>query len=237
MPYWCQFFAPDCTSWWARSSSEKGLNLKRFKRGLWITFAAAIFVFGGAALFAARLAREPVAIGFADSYVREQAEGLLPGYELAFETSTLFWNRRLDTLDLQLLNIELEKADGTIVARLPRLGVALSLDAFLSGKLRPTRIDLFGPQIRLNWSAEKIRNRLSGPAAREVKTEQALLTGERSAVVQLVEELLGGEGAKGRLPELSSVRIERGEIWLRESRVRKSTTSGRETRRCKKQGG
>ena len=217
MPYWGQFSAPDCTSWRTRSSSEKGLNLKRFKRGLWITSAVAIFVFGGAALFAARLARAPLAIGFADSYVREQAEGLLPGYELSFDTSTLFWNRRLDTLDLQLLNIELKKADDTTVARLPRLGVALSLDAFLSGKIRPTRIDLFGPQIRLDWSAEKIRNRLSGPAAREAKTKQAVLTGERSAVVQLVEELLGGEGAKGRLPELSAVRVERGEIWLRET--------------------
>ena len=217
MPYWCQFFAPDCTSWWARSSSEKGLNLKRFKRGLWITSAVAILIFAAAALFAARLAREPLAIGFADSYLREQAEGLLPGYELAFETSTLFWNRRLDTLDLQLLNIELEKADGTIVARLPRLGVALSLDAFLSGKIRPTRIDLFGPQVRLDWSAEKIRNSLSGPAERHTNAAQAVVTRERPAVVQLIEELLAGEGAKGRLPELSAVRIERGEIWLRET--------------------
>lgn len=217
MPYWCQFSAPDCTSSWARSSSEKGLNLKRFKRGLWITSAAAILLFAAAALFAARLAREPLDIGFADSYVREQAEGLLPGYELAFDRSTLFWNRRLDTLDLQLLNIELKKADGTTVAHLPRLGVALSLDAFLSGKIRPTRIDLFGPQIHLNWSAKKIWNRLSGPTVRDANAEQALVTGEQPAVVQLVEELLGGEGAKGRLPELSTVRIERGEIWLRET--------------------
>lgn len=217
MPYWCLFFAPDCTCWQAQSSSEKGLNLKRFKRGLWITSAVAILILAAAAIFAARLAREPLAIGFADSYVREQAEGLLPGYELAFETTTLFWNRSLDTLDLQLLDIELKKADGTIVAHLPRLGVALSLDAFLSGKIRPTRIDLFEPQIRLNWSAEKIRNRLSGPAAQRTDTEPALVAEERPAVVQLVEELLGGEGAKGRLPELSAVRIERGEIWLRET--------------------
>ena len=217
MPYWCQFSTPDCTSWQARSSNEKGLKLKRFKRGLWIASAVAIFVFGGAALFAARLAHGPLAIGFADSYVRQQAERLLPGYELAFERSTLFWNRRLDTLDLQLLNIEIKKADGTTVAHLPRLGVALSIEAFLSGKIRPTRIDLFGPQIRLDWSAQELWNRLSGPVARHPDTAQVLVKGQRPAVVQLVQELLGGEGATGRLPELSAVRIERGEIWLRET--------------------
>jgi hypothetical protein len=201
----------------AQSSSEKGLDLKRVKRGLWITSAVAILVFVAAALFAARLAREPLAIGFADSFVRAQAAGLFPGYELSFETPTLFWNRGPDTLDLQLINIELKKEGGASVAHLPQLGVALSLDALLRGKIEPTRIDLFGPQIHFDWSAENVRNRLMASTAEGAEPGEPLVTNERTAIVQLVEELLGGEAATGRLPELTTVRIEHGEVWLRET--------------------
>ncbi|MEE8371436.1 MAG: AsmA-like C-terminal region-containing protein [Sphingomonadales bacterium] len=190
--------------------------MKWIRRGLWTASALALFLIVGALLLAVRMAEKPLGIGFADAYVREQAAELLPGYQLNFETPTIFWNRAQSSLDLQLINIDIKKNDGTPLARLPRLGIALGLKALFDGRLEARRIDIFGPELRLSWSAENLAKKVKAFLAGD-KAGGELLTGERPAMLEFIEELLQGGGQSEGLGNLQTVRIEHGEIWLTES--------------------
>ena len=175
---------------------------------------AIIIILAGALVL--RLSMGPMSIAFLDTAIRNPLKNALPNIEVSFEEPSLYWNRREDSLDLQLSKVVFSRPNGEVIANSPFVGLAISNAALLDGKVHPTRLDLIGPELELKWRAlslmDKLKNNdriISGPA-------QMMQAQEQPPLLSLVQALMGNGEIDGPLGQLASVSIMDGDIWLEE---------------------
>ncbi|MSO54514.1 MAG: hypothetical protein EXQ90_05230 [Rhodospirillales bacterium] len=107
-----------------------------------------------AILLAWRLSSGPISLGFLSPYV-EEALSFDPGaYQVSFDDTILTWAGWERTLDIRAVNVRVLDPNGTVIADIPELSLALSAEALLKGVLAPRSIDLFRPSLRLRRGAE-----------------------------------------------------------------------------------
>jgi len=162
-------------------------------------------------------------IAMIDDLIRTPIENAIPGIKVRFDTPSLYWNRDAGSVDLQLSNVVFSRAEpsssgGTVVlAQSPYVGLAISGLDLIAGRVRPVRLDLIGPHLDLKWSGENVARRLRGEA---IGPEGASVSegesGEKPAILGLLQALLGSGEIQGPLARMEKVSIRDGDIELEE---------------------
>lgn len=118
-----------------------------------LLFHATGAIFGAiAVLFAVsvwRLSSGPVSLAFLAPYVEEALLSENATYRLSFDDLILAWAGWQRTLDIRAIGVRVIEHEGGVMAGVPEMGIELSLPAMARGLIAPTRLELFGPGLRL----------------------------------------------------------------------------------------
>ena len=101
------------------------------------------------AAFAWRLGQGPVSLSWAVPAIDFVLDQTIPQLRVKLGDLVVTWLGWGDGLDLRLLNVTASTREGLSVARIPEVGVGLSLEALKRFRLAPTQIHLYGPRLRL----------------------------------------------------------------------------------------
>jgi hypothetical protein len=158
-----------------------------------------------------------MSIAFLDAAIRTPLNNALPNIKVTFEEPSLYWNRKEDSLDLQLSEVRFIRENGEAIASSPFVGLAISNSALLDGKIHPTRLDLIGPSLELKWRAKALLERLTSTEGVVSGPAQLMQAKEQPAILALIQALMGTGEIEGPLGQLASVSIMDGDIWLEET--------------------
>ena len=108
--------------------------------------------------------------------------------------------------EIRVHGLHVLSAQGDLIAEAPAAAIRLSITALLAGRLAPARVDLIGPQITLERSAEGIRLLHTGAASAAAGgAVESAAEGERGSVLALLLPELGGRENEGMLREMAQV--------------------------------
>ena len=96
-----------------------------------------------------RLSSGPVSLAFLAPYVEEALISENASYRLSFDDLVLAWAGWRNTLDIRAVGVRVLEYEGDVMAGVPEMGIELSLPAMARGLIAPTRLELFGPGLRL----------------------------------------------------------------------------------------
>ncbi len=91
----------------------------------------------------------PVSLGFLSPYVEQALNSGHRSFKLAFDDTTLTWAGWERVIELRVTNVRAVGENGTAIAEIPELSLALSGEALLRGELAPKYVELLGPDIRI----------------------------------------------------------------------------------------
>ncbi len=167
------------------------------------------------ALLAWRLTTGPISLNFLTPLIEQALDVSGDGVTVHIDDTVLEWTAGSGGLpEFRVRGLHVLSPQGDLIAEAPAAAIRLSITALLSGRLAPTRIDLIGPQITLERSADGIRLLHYGGASPERSAEGG--GGERSSILGLLLPELGGRGegsregghgADGMLREMAQVGV------------------------------
>jgi hypothetical protein len=96
-----------------------------------------------------RLSSGPVSLAFLAPYVEDALISENASYRLSFDDLVLTWTGWQNTLDIRAVGVRVLEHEGDVMAGVPEIGIELSLPAMARGLIAPTRLELFGPGLRL----------------------------------------------------------------------------------------
>ncbi|MBI2962828.1 MAG: hypothetical protein HYY35_03675 [Deltaproteobacteria bacterium] len=141
------------------------------------------------AALAWRLGQGPIPLALLDRRVAQALGDLSPGIRARVARTELAWADRRPTV--RVLDVSLEREDGSPVASLPMLSLRLSLRALLSGRFAVARIGLSGVRLALVRGAEGSLA-LGGAAGGDAPGAGRLLAMLAAAVLQDGNAVLHG---------------------------------------------
>lgn len=200
--------------------TNKGFFLKRkfksFGRFLIrLGIAASVIIF----MILVRLAYGPTPVGMLGDAIVGPLQQAFPERTFAYEGAYLEWSWDQAAFQFSLRDISISNTDGTPLADFPRLAVTFEGEKLLFGTFIPRRVDIFGPEIHLDWDAatfgEKIEKALLDPDE-ELPDPDDL---EKPPVVRFMEAMLEGEGEESPLKNLEVVSIQDATITLNEKNL------------------
>ena len=126
---------------------------------LWRLFVrlAAGAVGGGAAVLAAGVyivTNGPISVSFLTPYLEDALVFEEAGVHVKLGDTVLAWGGWRRNIDLNTLDVQIFRNDGTVLATAPRLSVTFSSAAALRGRLAPLRAELLGAELRFVRSSE-----------------------------------------------------------------------------------
>ncbi len=171
-----------------------------------------------AGLFVWRLSSGPLSIDVLTPKLEESFADNERGLTLQVGETVLDWGRE-KTIDLRARNVRIVGPDGTVIAAVPDVKVALSLSALLRGMIAATEVEVVGARLTLVREADG-RFALAGPgAAEEVAAEHP--ESELSAVLPALIDLFTRDPERGRaLDYLNAVRVVDGQFIVVDRRLK-----------------
>ncbi len=109
--------------------------------------AAGLLVFF--AVFAWLLFSGPISLSFLSRYVEDVLTKAELEFRIEFDDVVLAWAGWERTLDVRAIGVRVLRDDGSLLASLPAVSVALSGRALIRGAVAPTSLDLIGIDARL----------------------------------------------------------------------------------------
>ena len=200
---------------------------------------AGLVILGGIALW--RLSSEPVRLDFLTPYL-EQAIALEDrGVSVDVGETLLMWQGWPNNVDLRARKILVTDAEGGRLALLPDVSVTLSMRALLQGTVAPTFIEVIGPELAIERSAEgelsigasmpdetkpdalqSPQTEPSGESAAEPPAAEPSMAARSAALRRLVDGLLIDPDPGQQLSFLSSIRIRDGLVSVTDDRLGQS---------------
>lgn len=96
-----------------------------------------------------RLSAGPVSLAFLEPYVEEALSTETAGLTVSFDDLVLGWAGWDRTLDIRAIGVKARSAESGALAGVPEMSIELSIPAMSRGLVAPTRLELFGPGVRL----------------------------------------------------------------------------------------
>ena len=96
-----------------------------------------------------RLSAGPISLAFLSPYMADALSAAVPGYRVTLDDTILTWAVRERSLDIRLLNVRAVASGDAVVAGVPELGLSLSAEALMRGRIVPRSIELLRPEVRL----------------------------------------------------------------------------------------
>jgi hypothetical protein len=158
-----------------------------------------------------RLSYGPVSIGFLAPYIESGLSSDDGATRVSIGDAVLTWAEGRRTLDIQLSELHVRDQDGNEQAFVPDLSVSFSLRALMSGRLAPTRLDLFEPSltvIRRPDGSLAFGDSSAAPAAPSASTPmgyQPRLGGDLTG--RVLSHLVGPPDREGPLGYLTTIRL------------------------------
>jgi hypothetical protein len=157
----------------------------RSSRALLLFFAAALV---GLALMLGmlffQLSRGPISLSFLTPFIEQALNSTLDGTSIALHDTVLTWESEASQLDIRATGLQVIDSEGNAQATIPEMSVKFSARALMRGLIAPTRLELFGPRLKVVRSADNLIS---------VGLEEAQSAGdvaEVDAAAKLVGELL-----------------------------------------------
>ncbi len=181
------------------------------KRGLKLTLEfIAVLVAGFAVLLvlaAVRLSYGPVPLDFITPYVARGLSADDGSIKVAIDRTVLTWAGWARTVDIQLSGVRVTGADGREKAFVPDLAISFSIRALLDGRIAPTRLELFGPRLRVVRQADGALTlgETQVPITAQPSAEEARLGSDLTADV--LAHLAAPPDHKGPLGYLRSISL------------------------------
>jgi len=157
----------------------------RSSRALLLFFAAALVGLAlmlGALFF--QLSRGPISLSFLTPLIEQALNSTLDGPSIALHDTVLTWESEASQLDIRATGLQVIDSEGNVQATIPEMSVTFSARALMRGLIAPTRLELFGPRLKVVRSAD---NRISVGLG---EGESAGDAAEGDAASGLVGELL-----------------------------------------------
>lgn len=174
-------------------------------------------------LLAARLAMGPMSAQFLESFIKSPIENAFSDLYIDFNETKLNWNIEQGTLELQLSDVTVMGKEATIDASFPYVGITFSKEAMFRGQVFPSRINLNGADVTLDWDAahfdvvlkEYLTNINSDKPISG--TGLTIATDQKSDVIELVERLLNAPDKVGLFGYLIHVGVSNAQVTLIEN--------------------
>ncbi len=205
--------------------------IRRVVRGsLWVIGGILTLSAIGVALLAWRLSTGPMPLGFLTPYLEQALTASLVGYQIELQDTHLAWDVEARNLDLRAYRVTVRESNGRVLATLPAMSVALSLQALWHGTVALTAVDLRDAHVTL------IRRpdgpvRFGIPAADAAQPQgEAVREGEdakkaKSAsevVTELVAALMADPNPSRPLAYLRQVRVVNSAFTVYDPQLRRS---------------
>lgn len=131
-----------------------------------------------------QLSRGPISLSFLTPLIEQALNSTLDGPSIALHDTVLTWESEASQLDIRATGLQVIDSEGNVQATIPEMSVTFSARALMRGLIAPTRLELFGPRLKVVRSAD---NRISVGLG---EGESAGNAAEGDAASGLVGELL-----------------------------------------------
>ena len=151
-----------------------------------------------------RISGQPVSLTFLTPYLERALSAEDGSFTTKLDDTLLTWEGWERTLDIRLRGVRAIGPDGQVLASVPDMAVALSLNGLLHGVIAPTSLEIFHPRVRVVRGAAGNFNlgiEDAGPGAGD------LMTG-------LVTDLVAPPNPAHALGYLLSVRVTSADLTL-----------------------
>ena len=101
-----------------------------------------------------RLSTGPVSLAILAPYVEESLSANNPDFRFYFDDLVLSWQGWERTFDVRAIGVSAYRTDATAMAGVPEMGIRISIPALLKGFIAPTKLELFGPSVRIVRGAD-----------------------------------------------------------------------------------
>ncbi|MGE0651317.1 MAG: hypothetical protein AB7P12_06165, partial [Alphaproteobacteria bacterium] len=158
-----------------------------------------------------RLSYGPVSIGFLAPYIENGLSSDDGATRVSIGDAVLTWAEGRRTLDIQLTELHVRDREGNEQAFVPDLSVSFSLRALMTGRLAPTRLDLFEPSLTVIRRADgslafgDASAAPATPSASESMEYEPRLGGDITR--QVLSHMLGPPDHEGPLGYLTTIRL------------------------------
>jgi hypothetical protein len=162
---------------------------------------AGLVVLGGLAAW--RLASGPIAVNFLTPLIEQGLNDAANGVSIDIGDTVLTWNGLGEAFDIRARRVRAFGAGPLPIASVPELGIGLDPRALIWGRVRPTRLNLVRPQLRLVRAAD-------GSFNLDIRNDDQTDTteGEVNAAALLLEALRQPPGSgSGPLAALTEVQV------------------------------
>lgn len=159
----------------------------RSSRVLLLFFAAALvglaMIFG---VLVFQLSRGPISLSFLTPLIEEALNSTSQETGVRLHDTVLTWESEDRALDIRATGLRLLDGDGRVRATVPEITITLSARALLKGLVAPTKLEVFGPRIKIvRDGAGVVRLDFGGGEAPKDGAEE-----EGGAPLGIVQELL-----------------------------------------------
>jgi hypothetical protein len=162
-----------------------------------------------------RLAAGPVSLAFLEPYVEQALSAENTGLTVSFDDLVLGWAGWDRTLDIRAIGVKARSAESGALAGVPEMSIELSIPALARGLIAPTRLELFGPGVRL------VRNRTGGidlgfsaPVAEQTNSERSDTLAE-----ELLRDLLLPPNPDRAMGYLEQINVYEARLMLKDERL------------------
>lgn len=160
----------------------------RSSRVLLLFFAAALvglaMIFG---VLVFQLSRGPISLSFLTPLIEQALNSGSQETQVRLHDTVLTWEGEDRALDIRATGLQLLDGDGRVRATVPEMTVTLSAVALLRGLVAPTKLEVFGPRIKVVRDAGgTVSLDFGAPETAAVAQE-----GAGGAPLGIVQELLG----------------------------------------------
>ncbi|WP_374443945.1 DUF3971 domain-containing protein [Stella sp.] len=162
------------------------------------------------ALVAWRLSAGPISLEFLTPYL-EEALSEPDGRRIEIGQTVVVWRGWEANPELRAETVVARAPDGRIVATVPALAIAMSLESLLRGVLAPARVELVEPRVHLVREADgRIRTDIGGPDDRP---------GDPTVVETVLGELMAPLHRRGPLGQLRRLAVRDATIIVDDRRL------------------
>lgn len=170
-----------------------------------------------------QLSRGPISLSFLTPLIEQTLNSTLDGPSVVLHDTVLTWESEQSQLDIRATGLQVLDSEGSVQATIPEMSVTFSARALTRGLIAPTRLELFGPRLKVVRSAD---NRISvGIGESEGLAESSSAGGD--AASGLIGELLRAPDPDLSSGYLSSISIRSALIELDDRRTGRQFVASR----------